>query len=252
MTEEQDCFYCTAPVEGSLSTNLLATLGDIDNEVLCSLECQSEVQCQFYTYHWPNSTLFPSTCFLLSSIEEPIIPCTDGSCTSGSPTCLNSLCEFLDTSGSILPKGIKIFVPGRDFNMVRIGPCPTAIAVAIGGGGTTSADSGSGSGYVTHGELRAFSPYLSYQTIVGYAEEASEVIDLTDNITILSAAPGGNGVENHNGASGYSGGGASDGSDRGGDGGSDGNDGGNSDPNTGGKGSGVDVSAIPLKTFALR
>ena len=162
MTEEQDCFYCTAPVEGSLSTNLLATLGDIEDEAFCSLQCQAEVQCQYYTYHWPNSTLFPSTCFLLSSIEEPIIPCANGTCTSGSPTCFNSLCEFLDTSGSILSKGIKICVPGRDFNMVRIGPCPTAIAVAVGGGGTTTSDAGSGSGYVRHEELRAFSPYLSY------------------------------------------------------------------------------------------
>ena len=233
-----------------MSTNLLATLGDIENEVYCSLECQAEVQCQYYTYHWPNSTLFPSTCFLLSSLEEPIIPCANGTCTSGSPTCFNSLCEFLDTSGSILSKGVKV-TSTRDFNMVRIGPCPTAIAVAVGGGGTTDpGDAGSGSGYVTYEELRAFRPYLSFEAIVASADEASEVNDLTDGITILRSGPGADGPDD--GGSGYSGGGASDGDPAGGDGGSDGNDGDDSGVDIGGKGSGLDITTIPIKSFVLR
>ena len=136
--------------------------------------------------------------------------------------------------------------------MVRIGPCPTAIAVAIGGGGSTIYDAGSGSGYVGYEELRAFRPYLSYQAIVGYVGQASEIIDLTDGITILSAAPGVNGSDT-DGGSGFSGGGADCYSDcLSGDGGAEGGDGQSSDRYVGGTGSRFDVYSIPVKSFALR
>ena len=249
LSEEVECFYCTAPVEGSLSTNLLATLGDINDEAVCSFECQAEPLCQYYTYHQRNSTLFPSTCFLLASLEGPIVPCDNGTCSSGSPDCLSSLCEFLDTAGNLLPRGVLV-TSTRAFNMVRIGPCPTAFAVAVGGGGTTTGDAGSGSGYVAYEELRAFRPYLSYDAIVGAADEASEVHDLSDVKTIVRADPGVDGPDD--GGRGYSGGGASDGDPAGGDGGSDGDDGEDSGDKTGGQGSGLDISTIPIESFVLR
>ena len=50
-------------------------------------------------YYRQNSTLFPSTCFLLSAMEGPILPCDDSSCTSGTPGGRGSLCVYLDMDG---------------------------------------------------------------------------------------------------------------------------------------------------------
>ena len=94
--------FCNAPVEGQLGgESLIDTVADI-NEAECENLCDVEEQCQFFTFHFSNSTVYPSTCFLLREIQEPIVPCQDETCTSGSPNCENSLCGFLQ---AWLPNG---------------------------------------------------------------------------------------------------------------------------------------------------
>ena len=44
----------------------------------------------FYTYHRQNSSLFPSNCFLLTAIEEPIMECEGDTCVSGTPDCASA------------------------------------------------------------------------------------------------------------------------------------------------------------------
>ena len=55
-----------------------------------------EEACAFFTYHRPNSSFFPSTCYLLSSLSEPIRVCENDTCVSGIPDCEGTLCGYLD------------------------------------------------------------------------------------------------------------------------------------------------------------
>ena len=153
--------------------------------------------------------------------------------------------------GFFRPNGIVV-TETREIDYLAIGECPIVLAVAVGGGGSTTEDAGSGSGYVEFQELRVSQPYMRFEARVGSAAEASEVTDKSDGSSVTRALPGGNGG-NTNGAPGYSGGGA-DGFNNvcGGDGGSDGTDGDDTSSYDGGRGSGFDISIIPLKSFELR
>ena len=136
-------------------------------------------------------------------------------------------------------------------------PClgGTILAVAVGGGGTTLDDAGSGSGYVEYTEIsvsRGEGQRLRAE--VGGAQEATELVDqsTSSSLTILTANPGGNGGGSA-GADGYSGGGAdTSNSNGGGDGGSGGSNGKVSSTFGAGRGSGFDISIIPLNTIVLR
>ena len=251
-TEDIECFglFCNATVEGRLGENLIDFVADV-TMTECENECEVKEQCQFFTYHQANSTVYPGTCFLLTKLQEPIIPCENGTCVSGIPNCRENLCTFLD-GGFFRPNGIVV-TETREIDFLAIGECPIVLAVAVGGGGNTTANAGSGSGYVEFQELRVSQPYMRFEARVGSAAEASEVTDKSDGSSVTRALPGGNGGSSYSdGAPGYSGGGASDYNVRGGDGGSDGTDGDDTGSNDGGRGSGFDISIIPLKFFELR
>ena len=160
------------------------------------------------------------------------------------------MCTFLD-GGFSRPDGIVV-TDTKEIDFLAIGDCPIVLVVAVGGGGNTTVDAGSGSGYVEFQELRVSQPYMRFEARVGSGAESSEVTDKSDGSSVIRALPGGNGGDT-NGAPGYSGGGA-DGyeSNYGGDGGSDGTDGDDSSYYDGGRGSGFDISIIPLKNFELR
>ena len=147
--------------------------------------------------------------------------------------------------GFFRPNGIVV-TETREIDYLAIGECPIVLAVAVGGGGSTTEDAGSGSGYVEFQELKVSQPYIRFEARVGSAAEASEVTDKSDGSSVTRALPGGNGGKD-DGAPGYSGGGV-----RGGDGGSNGTDGDDSSSYDGGRGSGFDISIIPLKSFELR
>ena len=106
-SEHVRCFpaQCNATVEGAIGDNLVAVLGDVPDALECEEECRLRPACNFYTYYAPNSPSLDSTCFLLSSIEEPIQQCED--CVSGTPDCLSSLCGFL--GGNSFEKLLLVF-----------------------------------------------------------------------------------------------------------------------------------------------
>ena len=56
-----------------------------DSEADCKLSCGSFDGCSFYTYFFPNDTLTPSSCFLLTEYLEPIQECS--TCSSGPGDC---------------------------------------------------------------------------------------------------------------------------------------------------------------------
>ena len=249
--------FCNAPVEGILGENVIDIVPGV-SEAACEAECEVEEQCQFFTFHFSNSTVYPSTCFLLSEIQEPITACEDETCISGSPNCENSLCTFLE-NGVLFPSGI-IVTETKDIEMLTIGPCSSntsALAVVVGGGGsTTSAVAGSGSGYVEFQEIRFSRPYMQIEAKVGSAGQASMVVDRSNGSSIVSASAGEDG-EYADGGSGYSGGGGDCNGNvdpcAGGDGGSDGSDGeAGRQYFEGGQGSGLDIRTIPLNNFELR
>ena len=161
------------------------------------------------------------------------------------------MCTFLD-GGFSRPNGIAV-TDTKEIDFLAIGECPIVLAVAVGGGGTTTDDAGSGSGYIEFQELRVSQPYMRFEARVGSAAEASEVTDKSDGSSVIRALPGGNGGSS-DGAAGYSGGGARNPyiNGRGGDGGSDGTNGDDTGDYDGGRGSGFDISIIPLKNFVLR
>ena len=139
-TEALGCYdFCAAAVEGALGDNIISVLDDVKNEKLCSESCDYDEQCNFYTYHRGNSSLYPSTCFLLSEIREPIRACDGDTCVSGTPNCQDSLCTFLE-GGFSLQSGVltiddNTLVQTRDIDLLMLGSCPNPIIVAVGGGG---------------------------------------------------------------------------------------------------------------------
>ena len=189
-TEDIECtpIFCDGPVEGTLGDNLIQVLPETEDEPLCKDACDSEEECKFYTHHSNNSTLFPSTCFLLKAIQEPIVQCTNGTCTTGSSNCQSSLCGLLDGDGYLYTN--DLIEDDKNIAMVRIGPCQDVVIVAIGGGGRSGDNPpGAGSGYVEYTQLSVNRSYAEYSAHVGSSEEASELTDLLLG-SILRAEPG--------------------------------------------------------------
>ena len=188
--------------------NLIEIWDNVEDEALCEDRCRLTSGCNFYTYHRLNSTLFSSTCFLLTELEEPVVPCEGSTCSSGSPDCASTLCSFfqLEGNGTLHPNGIVI-TETKDVGMVRIGLCPNIFVVAVGGGGE-GYFAGGGSGYIQQAELRSYLPYSTLNANVGGSGRSSSVSDGSGNV--VSAEGGGDGGES-DGGSGYSGGGTSPG-----------------------------------------
>lgn len=260
VTEDISCtIFCNAPVEGILSDNVIDIVPDV-SEAACEAECEVEELCQFFTFHFSNSTLYPNTCFLLSEIREPITACQeDETCTSGSPNCENSLCGFLE-NGILFSNGIMV-TESKEIDLLTIGPCSSndVVAVVVGGGGRDIYVGGAGSGYVEFKELQFSRPYMQLEATVGSSEQQSMLTSISDGDSdiLVTALPGQGVVEGgFEGGDGYSGGGGgspNDSSDVGGVGGSDGGDGAVSEyGGAGGKGSGFDIRNIPITNFVLR
>ena len=85
-TEDFECIFCNAPVEGRLSDNQIDFVVGV-TEAACEAECQIQEGCEFITYHNSNSSTYHETCFLLTELREPITYCENDTCLSGSPNC---------------------------------------------------------------------------------------------------------------------------------------------------------------------
>ena len=145
----QDCYtqelkdacslFCNAPIEGLIGDNLIRVIGDIYEENSCVAECQAEDACLFYTYHPENSTVYKSTCFLLSFVSEPITYCDNNTCSTGNSNCQDdNICGYIADRKGAISNGLMInkIKQTSSVGMVRIGICPNPIpiAVAVGGG----------------------------------------------------------------------------------------------------------------------
>ena len=87
-TSWDTCQSILPPILNIKSTSLTCLLEVIpiaDSEADCKLSCGSFDGCSFYTYFFPNDTLSPTSCFLLSEYLEPIQECS--TCSSGPGDC---------------------------------------------------------------------------------------------------------------------------------------------------------------------
>ena len=255
-TEAKECAFCEAPVEGSLGSNLISVIDDVSEKEHCIESCRSEELCSMYTFHTANSSTYPSTCFLLSAIGEPIMPCQEDSCQTGFPNCDVDLCTFLD-GGYVSPQGVLVTGGQQDrkIDLLRIGNCPNPVVAAVGAGGAggySGGYGGGGSGYVDYRAnltSKAFTQMLAH-----YGVGDSLVTDLSDGSVVVRATDGtvNDGTSGGTGYCGGGGGGYGPPSASGGSGGSDGSNGRGGDSGQGGIagyggiGSGFDISQIPL------
>ena len=126
---------CSAPIEGTLGSNLIRVVEDIFDKETCDKLCQDEETCSVYTYHSASNPASPETCYLLTAIREPVSECLGGTCETGLPNCEGKVCAFV-VDGAMFPMGVKMTEGEKDVELLRLGACPSPVAIAIGGGGT--------------------------------------------------------------------------------------------------------------------
>ena len=269
-TEEISCFpsACGIPLEGRIGDNNLDIITAVKDEVACKLNCSANPNCNVYTYYNSEDVNFPSLCFLLSEVMEPLQSCEH--CSTGVPDCKNitaGLCTFSVGAEDTALTSYYMFEKTGDttVNIAALGDCELTV-LAVGGGGyrgflsdvggsSITGHGGGGSGYVVNTSVQVPASQLVVR-VGGPGGQTS--LQTIEGEIIVTAAPGENGNSYYGGA-GYSGGGGvyySSGSYfRSGNGGEDGGDGygTNEEPTNGwgGEGSGLDVSSISLQQFSL-
>lgn len=247
-TEDRNCYStCGADVQVAIGENDLEVITGVITEVDCKLNCSANPNCSVYTYFDISHPHYPTLCFLLSEVLEPVEPCEH--CRTGFPECGTSSagsCSFT-VGADPAPKQSQIFNTAGTTN-VTVSPlaalvgCKLAV-VAVGGGGAGSSGGG-GSGHVASRTVGVTTVQLVVW--VGGAGEKS-TLNTGEGEEVVSAAPGESGSREYGGA-GYSGGGGY------GDDyyyGAGGEDGGNGHGSRGGLGSGLDLSSPGLMEFTL-
>ena len=126
--------FCSAAIEGPLSTNLITVIDNVDSEEECDSSCVLEAQCTVYTFHRSNDSTYPRTCFLLTELGLPIRECEGETCVTGLPNCEGSICAFIE-KGLMFPQGVIVTEGEKDIELLTLGTCPSPVAIAIGGGG---------------------------------------------------------------------------------------------------------------------
>ena len=188
---------------------MVGLVDDVENEQVCEYSCQMDEDCNLYTYHQPNSTLFPSTCFLLRSFAEPIRGCD--TCISGLPDCEGEICAFLNDGYEESPLVISE-QKMKKIELLQLGVCPDPLIVAVGGGGSSSysglgGGGGGGSGFVEYLELGTNQSYTQFMVNAGSGGEPSFVTVVSTNDEVVRAEEGSD-ASGYYGGDGYSGGGA--------------------------------------------
>ena len=266
-TEEISCFTpCGFQVQGEITDNLLDIITGVPTEIDCKFNCSAKPDCNVYTYFNTEDVNFPSLCFLLSQLVQPVQHCDH--CSTGWPDCRNTtgeICAFSVGADNTGLTSYKFTETGdTPVNILSLGDCELTV-VAVGGGGG-SADNyrggAGGSGYVVVSSTIVTVPASELLVRVGGPGQLTSM-ETSEGETIVTAQHGGHGSDDyHYGGAGYSGGGGggySSGaggysSGAGGEGGEDGGDGGDSSDGalgSGGAGSGLNISSIIMEIFSL-
>ena len=245
VSENRNCFQtCGSNVVGSLDENVLELFPSIESEVKCKEKCLNNPECSFYTFFFPNDTVFYNYCFLLAELAPPAQPCT--SCTTAPADCS-------------APAPCRLSVAGAEHQQLLLNTslATTAITVTGGGGGACALTfllvgggglgtyAGGGSGYLEYRAELQVAAGTEMTARVG--DPGQETLLSLGSRGTFTAAPGQDG-EYNDGGDGYSGGGGY--GDTGGkpNGGTDGGDG---EGAGGGAGSGADLATCSLAAWSL-
>ena len=257
-TEEFSCHPdpCGVPLEGRIADNIVEVIPGVTTELDCKLNCSANPGCTIYTHYDRDDANFPSICFLLSQVLEPLQSCQH--CSTGYPDCRNitgGICYFtagVDTTARTFDKFTETC--DTTVNILALGNCELTV-VAVGGGGYGAGlnyGGGGGSGYVSSTNMTLITSQLVVRVRVGGTGELSS-LETSEGQTIITAQSGGN-RDGSEGGAGYCGGGGYDSYSHGGEGGQDGGDG---DDVPGcsycdcGAGSGLNISYLPISSFNL-
>ena len=287
-TEAELCWSCGQSLEGAFNfeENVIAVINGVEEEGSCKFACRDHPACQAYTFHDSSNEVFPKACFLLSEIIGPVNTCEH--CSTGFPDCKNQPPGVCGLHFGDLPRR-PVFVGANNqtdrlrsngssadgltshllFNqtgateifVTALGSCELKL-VAMGGGGICHASDegdrnrgGGGSGYVASTSVLGAATSKLLATVgAAFSHSSVGVVGPDSVLELLRAEAGGNGTSSGSGGDGYSGGGPAGSGDRHpepgeGHGGSNGRDGCCDD--SVGRGSGLHLSDINLKYFAL-
>ena len=244
VSENMGCFRsCSYNVVGDLDENVLDTVPNTDSEMACKQWCLNTTDCSYYTYFFPNSTLFHNYCVLQTEFVAPAQPCS--TCITAPVDCsLETECSL--TLDGVSSQSLMLTSVGQSEISVSGWGCDLTLLV-VGGGGHGSSGGGA-SGYLQYHSLQV-SPGTLLTAWVGDQGQSSHVtLSSGDTVT---AQPGQN-AQGTTGGDGYSGGGGSASSSSAGNyGGTDGGDGHDGDYGDGGHGTGEDVSLYSFTTWSL-
>ena len=229
-----------------MSDNLLSFVPGVETVNECSQLCRDTDQCSYITYYDQEHQGMSQTCFLLSSLSEPIRTCDN--CETSPIDCSVAMCGFLGANGTFNSSG-ALLTESTTLTTLRLGKCSALLKVLVvgggGGGGYFSGGichygSGGGSGFITYEEISLLNDTVPQNFIIDVSvgegnynnwETTSVTLTTKDSSIIVSAETGGEGDADGGGGSGYSGGGGhgrsclNDPLTPGGDGGCDGGDG---------------------------
>ena len=184
---------CRAPLQGRLRGNLINIVTGIQTEGECRQICQAETRCNFYTHHSSQSRSYPATCFLLTSLQEPLSYANKDNrhFSTGSKNCDNREggC-FLMTAGRETTDCALMF--NQSATAVIFGNC-SLTALAVGGGGRSAG----GSGYIVWDQITV-NGSLAVEVKVGGPQRDTEVsvpnqwggLGGLGGTTIIQAEPG--------------------------------------------------------------
>jgi len=251
-TPEDECF-CSISYLGTIDeSNFVTYLFDLD-EATCKRHCSEIDACKVYTHYDHSDPNEPDACILLSEsgLQKNATQCDH--CKTGAAACkYDQECQaavLVDTNGTVFND--YIFAESS-FNATltsAVKDCYKEFqALAIGAGGGGGGRGGGGSGYIVVDTLQI---RRHMEVIVGqggeneYHSGGESMIKIDDQPRPALRGFAGE-TANQRGGQGYSGGGYRDGN-----GGEDGGDGESDSNGPGGRGSGIDLSTMQMKSFVL-
>ena len=243
---------CSLKYSGTVDdSNFVDLLGSVWDEYTCKEHCKDNDLCAVYTFYDSEDPVQPNVCILLTSfgLQAPVVACQN--CVTGAALCnVNQPCQAAVLTNGPMTQAIFAEEDMEIRLEAKEKDCFVELNVVAIGSGGLGHSAGGGSGYVETGTVRVSIKQPVLEVTVGNSTllsgNPSKVA--VGGEVVLKAKPGKT-TDNVVGGDGYSGGGGY-GTGRGGTDGGDGEVGDDEDSEAG-KGSGLDLSSISMKSFIL-
>ena len=250
-SSQEEC-TCSLKYSGEVDdSNFVDLIGSVSDEYACKELCSDNSQCTVYTFYDSQDPVQPNVCVLLndSGLRGPVVPCDH--CVSGAGLChVNQPCQVAVLTNGPMTQAIFAEEDMEVRLEAKEKDCYADLNVVAIGSGGLGHSAGGGSGYVETGTVRVSKNNPVLEVTVGNSTLLSgnpSKVRVGEEV-VLKAKPGKT-TDTVVGGDGYSGGGGYGT----GSGGSNGGDGevGDDEDSEAGRGSGLDLSSISLKSFTL-